>query len=161
MRRSALDFLGGKQSMSLAKLSAILAVTAQPLSADFAGARFIQLYLYAHRVDGLQPGVYRFWPERAELEQVKSGDQRVAAAGLSLGQDLAGNACVTFSMIGDLERAAHTYGDRGYRYAHFEIPEHQSVLLKKDNLNDRRKRALLFFLQMISKICCRLPKLFL
>ncbi len=97
-----------------------LAVTAQPLSADFAGTRFIQLYLYAHRVDGLQPGVYRFWPECAELEQVKSGDQRVAAAGLSLGQDLAGNACVTFSMIGDLGRAAHTYGDRGYRYPHFE-----------------------------------------
>jgi SagB-type dehydrogenase family enzyme len=51
---------------------------------------------------------------------VKSGDQRVAAAGLSLGQDLAGNACVTFSMIGDLYRAAGTYGDRGYRYVHFE-----------------------------------------
>ncbi len=120
MRRSALDFLGGKQSMSLAQLSTILTVTAQPLSADFAGTCLIQLYLYAHRVDGLQPGVYRFWPGRAELEQVKSGDQRVAAAGLSLGQDLAGNACVTFSMIGDLDRVARTYGDRGYRYVHFE-----------------------------------------
>src|SRR5271169_6132939 len=96
IRRSALDFLGGERSISLAELSAILAITAQPLSADFAGTRFIQLYLYAHRVDGLQPGVYRFWPERAELEQTKSGDQRVAAAGLSLGQSLAGNACVTF-----------------------------------------------------------------
>jgi SagB-type dehydrogenase family enzyme len=120
MRRSALDFLGGMQSMSLAGLSAILAAAAQPLVADFTGTRFIQLYLYAHRVDGLQPGIYRFWPERAELEQVKSGDQRVPAAGLSLGQDLAGNACVTFSMIGDLDRAADTYGDRGYRYVHFE-----------------------------------------
>jgi SagB-type dehydrogenase family enzyme len=119
-RRSALDFLGGKQSMSLAQLSAILAVTAQPLSADFAGTRFIRLYLYAHRVDELRPGVYRFWPECAELEQVKGGDQRVAAAGLSLSQDLAGNACVVFSMIGDLERVARTYGDRGYRYVHFE-----------------------------------------
>ena len=57
---------------------------------------------------GLQPGVYRLWPERAELEQIKSGDQRVAAAGLSLGQDLAGNACVAFSMIGDLDRAARS-----------------------------------------------------
>jgi SagB-type dehydrogenase family enzyme len=120
MRRSALDFLGGKRSMSLAELSAILVIAALPLSADFAGTRFIQLHLYAHRVDGLQPGVYRFWSERAELEQTKSGDQRVAAAGLSLGQDLAGNACVTFSMIGDLERAARSYGDRGYRYVHFE-----------------------------------------
>lgn len=120
MRRSALDFLDGKRSMSLAELSAIFAATAQPLSADFAGRRFIQLYLYAHRVDGLLPGIYRFWWECAELEQVRSGDQRVAAAGLSLGQNLAGNACVSFSMIGDLERAAAIYGDRGYRYAHFE-----------------------------------------
>jgi Nitroreductase family len=39
---------------------------------------------------------------------------------LSLGQDLAGNSCVTFSMIGDLDRAARTYGDRGYRHVHFE-----------------------------------------
>jgi SagB-type dehydrogenase family enzyme len=120
MRRSALDFLGGKQSMSIAEFSAIFAVTAQPLSADFARTRFIQLYLYAHRVDGLQPGVYRCWPELAELEQVKSGDQRVLAAGLSLGQALAGNACITFSMIGDLDRATGIYGDRGYRYVHFE-----------------------------------------
>ena len=50
----------------------------------------------------------------------KSGDQRVAAAGLSLGQDLAGNACVAFSMIADLERATTVHGERGYRYAHFE-----------------------------------------
>ena len=120
MRRSALDFLGGKRSMSLAELSAILAVTAQPLSADFAGTRFIQLYLYAHRVDGLLPGIYKFWWECAELEQVKRGDQRAAAADLSLGQNLAGNACVTFLMIGDLERAAAIYDERGYRYAHFE-----------------------------------------
>jgi SagB-type dehydrogenase family enzyme len=120
MRRSALDFLGGNQSMSITEFSAISAVTAQPLSADFARTRFIQLYLYAHRVDGLEPGVYRCWPECAELEQVKSGDQRVAAAGLSLGQDLAGNACITFSMIGDLDRATGIYGDRGYRYVHFE-----------------------------------------
>jgi len=120
MRRSALDFRGGLQSMSLAQLSAILDVTAQPFSADFAGVRFIQLYLYAHRIDGLQPGVYRFWPERLELEQIISGDQRVAVAGLSLGQQLAGNACVAFSMTGDFERAARAHGDRGYRYVHFE-----------------------------------------
>ena len=42
------------------------------------------------------------------------------AAALSLGQDLAGNACVAFSMIGDFENAASRYRDRGYRYVHFE-----------------------------------------
>jgi SagB-type dehydrogenase family enzyme len=120
MRRSALDFLGGTPSISLEQLSAMLATAMGTLSADFAGARFVQLYLYVHRVDGLHPGVYRYWPEHGQLEPVKSGDQRVAAAGLSLGQDLAGNACVAFSMIGDLQRAARAHGDRGYRYVHFE-----------------------------------------
>ena len=119
-RRSALDFIGGQRSMSLPQLSTILSAATRPLLADFAGARFTQLYLYVHRVDGLQPGVYRFWPEHGELEAIKSGDQRVAAAGLSLGQDLAGNACVAFSMIGDFDRATRAHGDRGYRYVHFE-----------------------------------------
>jgi SagB-type dehydrogenase family enzyme len=110
-RRSALDFVGGAQSMSFAQLSAILSTTSP---------NFIQLYLYAHHVTGLPQGVYRYWPERAELELIRSGDQRVAAAGLSLGQDLAGNACVAFSMIGDLDRAVRIHGDRGYRDVHFE-----------------------------------------
>jgi SagB-type dehydrogenase family enzyme len=120
MRRSALDFRGGAESISLAQLSAILGAATQPLAADFAESRFVQLYLYAHRVDDLEPGVYRYWPRKAQLEQIRSGEQRVAAAGLSLGQDLAGNACLAFSMIGDLERAAGLHGDRGYRYVHFE-----------------------------------------
>jgi SagB-type dehydrogenase family enzyme len=80
----------------------------------------VQLYLYVHRVDGLTPGVYRYWPEHAELERIKGGDQRVAAAALSLGQELAGNACVAVSMIGDFENASRSYGNRGYRYVHFE-----------------------------------------
>jgi SagB-type dehydrogenase family enzyme len=119
-RRSALDFKGGVESISLPQLAAILASTAQPLFADFASARFVQLYLYVHRVEGLPPGVYRHWPEHAELEKIKEGDQRQVAAALSLGQDLAANACVTFSMIGDFERATRLHGDRGYRYVHFE-----------------------------------------
>ena len=119
-RRSALDFLGGEHSMSLAQLSTILVVGCRPLSADFGAGRFIQLFLYVHRVDGLSPGVYKFLPEFGGLEQARQGDQRLMSAALSLGQSLAGNACVCFSMIGDLKRAADRYGDRGYRYVHFE-----------------------------------------
>ncbi|MGP0074168.1 MAG: SagB/ThcOx family dehydrogenase, partial [Bryobacteraceae bacterium] len=119
-RRSALDFVGGSQSISQAQLSAILADAVQPLHADFGAECFVQLYLYAHRVGGLEPGLYRFWPETADLELLKRGDQRVAAAGLSLGQDLAGNACVAFSMIAGIDRAVRAYGNRGYRYVHFE-----------------------------------------
>ncbi len=119
-RRSALDFQGGTLSMSFAQLCAILAASARPFFADFARVPFVQLYLYVHRVDGLEPGVYRYWSESGDLEMIQSGDQRVAAAGLSLGQDLAGNACVAFSMIADIDRSVRAHGDRGYRYVHFE-----------------------------------------
>lgn len=120
MRRSALDFRGGARSIPLAELSAILDSAAQPFAADFSSAPLIQLYLYVHRVESVAPGVYRHWPDSGGLEQIQSGDQRVAAAGLSLHQDLAGNACVAFSMIADLDRAARAHGERGYRYAYFE-----------------------------------------
>ena len=56
-RRSALDFIGGQQSISLDQLSALLAAAANPHYADFADTRFVQLYLYVHRVAGLAPGV--------------------------------------------------------------------------------------------------------
>jgi SagB-type dehydrogenase family enzyme len=119
-RRSALDFRGGREAISFPRLATLLSRTRPPFFADFATDRFIQLYVYMHRVEGLAVGVYRYWPEHAELEKIKEGDQRLVAAALSLGQDLAGSACVTFSMIGDFENAARSFGDRGYRYVHFE-----------------------------------------
>jgi SagB-type dehydrogenase family enzyme len=119
-RRSALGFRGGDESISLLQLATLLSSTKGPLFADFATARFVHLYLYVHRVGGLSPGVYRYWPEHSELKKIKEGDQRLVAAALSLGQDLAGNACLAISMIGDFENAAHIYGDRAYRYVHFE-----------------------------------------
>ncbi len=119
-RRSALDFKGEEESISRLQLATLLSSTKEPLFADFASAGFVHLYLYVHRVEGLARGVYRYWPARVELEKIMEGDQRLAAASLSLGQDLAGNACVAFSMIGDFENAARHYGDRGYRYVHFE-----------------------------------------
>jgi len=119
-RRSALDFRGGTLSMSLEQLATVLNATARQLFADFATRRFVQLYLYAHRINGLEAGIYRYWPESGELEMIRAGDQRAAAAGLSLGQDLAGNACAAFSMIADIDRAVRAHGDRGYRYVHFE-----------------------------------------
>jgi SagB-type dehydrogenase family enzyme len=117
-RRSALDFTGG--SMSLPDLLHILQMATKPLAADFASERFIRLYLYVHGVRDLERGVYRHDSETNTILLIKPGDQRVAAAGLSLGQALAGNACVAFSMVADLQRVTELYGNRGYRYAYFE-----------------------------------------
>ncbi len=106
--------------MQVSQLMAILHTATRPFCADFGTLSCIELYLYAHRVDGLEQGVYLYARQRDRLEPVRPGDQQVAAAGLSLGQDLAGNACVAFSMAADLERASAAYGERGYRYAYFE-----------------------------------------
>lgn len=107
-RRSALDFVGGARAMPMETLLALLAVArVGPLT----------MYLYVHRVAGLAAGLYRF---TGELELIRAGDQRVAAAGLSLGQDLAGNCCVAISIVAELEGAQSEFGERGYRYAHIE-----------------------------------------
>lgn len=118
-RRSALDFVGGYESIRLADLAAMLETARRGFAADFE-SRLIRIYVYAHRVRGLEAGVYRYHASSHTLELVRAGDQRVAMAGLSLGQQLAGNACVAFSLIGDLDGAARLFGNRGYRYVHFQ-----------------------------------------
>ncbi|MEP7361990.1 MAG: SagB/ThcOx family dehydrogenase [Acidobacteriota bacterium] len=126
-RRSALDFQPHAPAMPLQQLAAILHSATQPHVCDFEAdltgmpaSRFVSLFLYVHNVADLDRGVYRYWPGTHTLETILPGDHRVAAAGLSLGQDLAGNCTVAFSMIADLERATDSHGDRGYRYVHFE-----------------------------------------
>jgi len=74
MRRSALDFLGGKQIDVNRGVSAIFAVTAQPLSADFARTRFIQLSCMLIGSMGYNRASTDL-AGLAELEQVKSGDR--------------------------------------------------------------------------------------
>lgn len=110
-RRSALDFEGGERTISKAQWEALL-------GCGLCRTKYVTLYAYVHRVEGMAPGVYRCG--RDGLELIEAGDQRVAAAGLSLQQQLAGNSCVTFSMVADLERATGEWGDRGYRYCFFE-----------------------------------------
>jgi SagB-type dehydrogenase family enzyme len=158
-RRSALDFRGGDESMSLTQLSTLLSSTGKLLFADFAIQRFLQLYLYVHRVNGLEPGVYRYWPENARLEAIKLGDQRLVAAALSLGQDLAGSACIAFSMIADFDKATRMYGDRGYRYAHFEAGAiGQRMYLAAEALGLRATGIGAFFDDQVHRYLNRAPE---
>ena len=73
-----------------------------------------------HRVRGLEPGVYRWSARDRQLEQLHTGNVQRVAAYLSLEQPLAGHASFAISMIADLEAAARLFGNRGYRYVHFE-----------------------------------------
>ena len=102
-RRSALNFRG-LERIPRTHLDTLLRVGSE-------GAASIDLFVYVHLVDGMEQGVYHY--RAGLLAAVHLGDQRVRAAGLSLGQDLAGTSCLTISMIANLAQC-------GYRQAHFE-----------------------------------------
>ena len=87
---------------------------------DRRGTDFVTLYLYVHRMRDCDPGVYRWDCSTRTLEQLHRGNVERVAAYLSLEQALAGNACFAISMVADLAAAARNFGNRGYRYVHFE-----------------------------------------
>jgi SagB-type dehydrogenase family enzyme len=133
-RRSALDFDAATAPMQREDLVRLLAFATRDWRADWRGnfsgdgplqssrkdVDLVDLYLYVHRVEGCDPGVY-LWDSRGrELRQLHSGNVQRVAAFLSLEQPLAGNSCFSISMIADLDRAARAFGNRGYRYAFFE-----------------------------------------
>lgn len=101
-RRSALDF----QADAILPGAVFSALAAAALGAN----EYVELWLFAHAIEGVEPGLYRV--HEGSLELVRRGDQRVMAAALALQQELAGNACAAFAMTGD---PAH-----GYRDLHLE-----------------------------------------
>jgi SagB-type dehydrogenase family enzyme len=131
-RRSALDFDPGTPPMERSEMEQILDFATRVWRADWRGnfggqtsapgkgADFVTLYLYIHRVRGCEPGVYRWDSSSRSLVQLHLGNVERVAAYLSLEQALAGNACFAVSMVADLAAAARIFGNRGYRYVHFE-----------------------------------------
>jgi SagB-type dehydrogenase family enzyme len=127
-RRSAIDYLPDAR-MSLVDFAGLLSDAYRLPRTDVlgtlpggGGSRLVDLYCYVHRVDGVPPGCYRYRRDDAghALVPVRLGDVRAAAAGLSLGQELAGHAICAFSMIADLARGGAACGNRAYRHAHVE-----------------------------------------
>jgi SagB-type dehydrogenase family enzyme len=131
-RRSALDFDARTAPMARNELEQLLDFATQDWRADWrgnfggettqaaSGADFVALYLYVHRVQDCEPGVYRWDRANRKLAQLHRGNVQRVAAFLSLEQALAGNSCFTISMIADLAEAARVFGNRGYRYVYFE-----------------------------------------
>ena len=131
-RRSALDFDARTSPMERSELEQILDFAMRDWQADWRGnfggedtaerrgTDFVTLYLYVHRVRDCEPGVYRWDRGTRKLEQLHRGNVERVAAYLSLEQALAGNACFAISMVADLAAAARNFGNRGYRYVHFE-----------------------------------------
>lgn len=132
-RRSAID-LDGRQHMSLGELATILTSASRGFTADFQrptawepddpvvadGHHLVHLYLYVHRIDDLTAGIYYFDRIKQRLVPLALADEREAAKYASCFQDIAADGCFALSMIADFNTAYELYGDRGYRYVHYE-----------------------------------------
>ncbi|MBX9691753.1 MAG: nitroreductase family protein, partial [Cyanobacteria bacterium] len=132
VRRSAVD-MDGKTGISKMRLEYILRCATAGFTADFQKPRgfflqsgnpkraqnLISLYLYIHRVEGLEPGLYYFDRHTLMLSPLVHSDQKETAKSLSCFQDIADSA-FTVSMIADFERGYALYGERCYRLVHYE-----------------------------------------
>ena len=110
-RRSAKSFT--RPAVTLRDLSFVLeAADGNPALKRTTG---VQVFAIAHRVAGLEPGVYRYAPGNHELVPVRREDLHRRLVGACFGQEMAGSAAVGFAMAARLEAVPSALGNRGYR----------------------------------------------
>ncbi len=132
-RRSAVD-MDGVTGMEKAHLEYILRSATLGFDADFQSAdsvlngvwqnpsslHFVQLYIYVHRVTGLQPGLYFFDRSSSLLVPLLLEDQKEIAMSTSCFQEIAADGAFSVSMIADFVRGYQLYRDRAYKLVHYE-----------------------------------------
>lgn len=87
-----------------------------------AGARHaLETYLLVNKVDGLEPGLYRFLAVDHQLAKIEATDtisDDITKA--CLRQKFIMNSAVTFIWTAAAYRMTYRYGQRGYRYLHLD-----------------------------------------
>jgi SagB-type dehydrogenase family enzyme len=87
-----------------------------------AGAMFpLDLYLLAHHVDSLAPGLYHFQVSDSTLELVRAGDFSEQIHEASNEQRMVGATPATLIITATYGRITPRYGDRGHQYTHMEV----------------------------------------
>ncbi len=127
-RRSVRDFTD--QPLSAEQLSQLLwatqGITARRRGSAFraspsAGACYpLDTYVVVNRVEGLEPGLYRYDVSGAKLEALRRGDLSAAIASAVLGQEMAAEAAVVFAWTAVPARAKRRYHERAYRYIYLD-----------------------------------------
>ncbi|XLZ72218.1 SagB family peptide dehydrogenase [Massilia sp. SR12] len=112
-RRSQRRFTA--QPVPLRHLASMLKEMAQPPL--LSGALHADLVI--NRVQGIQPGIYRYLPDRHALQTVTQGDFATQARQAALDQDVIGDAAVVLLLSADSAHALRN-GARGYRMAFLE-----------------------------------------
>lgn len=90
-------------------------------AAPSAGATYpFELYVFANRIEGLQPGLYRYLPHGHGLEMLRAGDFGEALSEACLDQSMPAEAACTLVLAAVPERTTDVYGQRGLMYIYME-----------------------------------------
>lgn len=127
-RRSRRDYV--REPISLETLARLLwaaqGVTARVSgyclrTAPSAGALYpIETYLVAHRVQGLEPGLYHLDIQGPALELLCRGELEAAIYRAALNQEMCANAPVVLVWTAVVARGKWKYGERAYRYLYLD-----------------------------------------
>ena len=91
-------------------------------TAPSAGALYpVETYFTAHRVEGLEPGLYHLDVEGWALERLRTGDLADEACAALLDQEMTRHASVNFFWTAVLERCRRKYYERAYRYVWWDV----------------------------------------
>lgn len=91
-------------------------------TAPSAGALYpLGLYAVVGKVEGIAPGVYRYYPEEHAIERVIEGDKRMELFRSALYQESIQEAPLVLVFTAIYERTTRRYGERGIRYVHMEV----------------------------------------
>lgn len=80
----------------------------------------INLYFFAHRVRGLDQGLYLYDALRSQIYLLQKENLESTARRLSLSQEIASDSSLSFVMVADFSLAFDCLGEIGYRAVHFE-----------------------------------------
>ena len=138
-RRSVREY--SEKAVSMAELSELLfaaqGITGEIYGTDLrtapsAGALYpMEVYVFAHSVEGLNPGLYHYRPRGHALDLIRKGNMRRKVSDAGLGQRPLQEAAVVIALTGVFNRTTGKYGERGIKYVLMEAGHvAQNVLLE-------------------------------
>ena len=81
----------------------------------------LEIYVMVGAVENLEPGIYRYRPERHDLLAVGAGDHRSQLASAALSQSWMRDAAIMIVVAAQYARTTGKYGERGRKYVNMEV----------------------------------------
>jgi SagB-type dehydrogenase family enzyme len=95
----------------------------------------LRFYVVAGKVQGLNPGVYKYNPQTHSLNQIIEGEMRPELSDAAIGQTMPLEAPATIIITGEYNQTTGTYGQRGIMYVHMEAGHSgQNIYLQAQTL---------------------------